>query len=78
MNGDLMAHVKRGRSGDELHGAFTRSIFINDNTFCLQHCWRAGWALPMLLCLSVRVSGLLHVVRIAFCRVVEYGRVNCA
>ena len=73
-----MAHVKRGRREETSCMVLSKDQY--SSTTIRSACSIAGWALVliMLLCLPVRVIGLLHVIRIAFCLVVEYGRVNCA
>ena len=77
-NGIRIASVKCGRRGDAPHRAISRTIFIHGKSCGKEQCCRADWARHMQLSLPVRYSGLLYVVRIAFCRVVECERVNCA
>ena len=57
--GFAVAAVKRGSTGDELHGAFSRPRFIYDKACGSQQCCRSNWARFMLLWLTVRVSVLL-------------------
>ena len=63
-NGFAMRSVKRGRRKDELHRAISRPIFIHGKSCGKEQCCRADWARHMQLCLPVRYSGLLYVVRI--------------
>ena len=73
-----IASVKCGCRGDAFHCAISRTIFIHGKSCGKEQCCRADWARHMQLSLPVRYSGLLYVVRIAFRRVVECERVNCA
>ena len=77
-NGAGVAAVKRGRRKDELHRAISRPTFIHGKSCGNQQCCLADWPRLMQLCLPVRYIGLLYVVRVAFRRVVECERVNCA
>ena len=77
-NGVAVRAVKRGRREDELHRAISRPTFIHGKSCGNQQCCLADWPRLMQLCLPVRYIGLLYVVRVAFCRVVECERVNCA
>ena len=77
-NGIRIASVKCGRRGDAPHRAISRTIFIIGKSCGKEQCCHADWARHMQLSLPVRYSGLLYVVCIAFCRVVECERVNCA
>ena len=77
-NGINIAAVKCGRRGDAPHRAISRTFFIHGNACGKEQCCRADWARHMQPSLPMRYSGLLYVVRIAFCRVVECERVNCA
>ena len=80
-NGINIAAVKCGRRGEGPHRATSRTFFIHGNARVAcgkEQCCRADWAIHMQLCLPVRYSGLLYVVRIAFRRVVECSSANCA
>ena len=77
-NGIKNASVKCGRIGDAPHRAISRTTFIHGKSCGKEQLCRADLARHMQLCLPERHSGLLYVVRIAFRRVVECERVNCA